>query len=156
MKLTVEDMLRSMNGGELPKPITQTTPPPLLYSVPQEPFMFRSGCSLSIQASAGHYCTPRQNDALNYTTVEIGIRCHTVEQRPPQLDYEFPDDFRPTSEDCVDDYVSVATWVPAHLALAALQWCLHFWGPLEDEGGGTLPPLSFGLDREACRLTLDE
>jgi len=38
----------------------------------REPLVLGNGERISIQASKFHYCTPRENDAEYYTSVEVG------------------------------------------------------------------------------------
>lgn len=38
----------------------------------REELLLGNGERISVQASKFHYCTPRENDAESYTTVEVG------------------------------------------------------------------------------------
>lgn len=40
---------------------------------PRRRAVCKSGLSLSIQASRWHYCSPKQDNASSYTTVEVGF-----------------------------------------------------------------------------------
>lgn len=60
------------------------------------------GTDISVQASSGHYCTPRCDGLANYSAVEVG----------------FPDDiefFHEYAERYDDEYSGVAGWVPLEL-----------------------------------------
>lgn len=43
----------------------------------------RDGYKLSVQASTGHYCLPREDHAAHYTAVEVGYPC-----RPDGSEYK--------------------------------------------------------------------
>ena len=93
----------------------------------REPVTMASGLTVSVQASDGHYCSPRlnQNDLPRcgeYSSVELGF---PSEQLPPVFEkYRDGDD-------------DVFAYVPAHLVLRLIA----------ENGGvmsGELPPMTGG------------
>lgn len=65
--------------------------------------IFMDGFSISIQASEGHYCSPRTNDDVNYTKVELGFP-----NREEELIKEFAEDDSDLTE-------TVYGWVPVKI-----------------------------------------
>ena len=59
-----------------------------------------NGTRMSVQASRSHYCTPRQDGAVEYSAVEIGFPSQRVELLMPYAE----DKSRPTD--------TVYGWVP--------------------------------------------
>lgn len=55
--------------------------------------IFKDGFSISIQASGSHYCTPRTNDDVDYTEVELGF---------PNYEEELIKDFAEDDDDLTD------------------------------------------------------
>lgn len=69
-------------------------------SAPVRPKMYLAdGTTISVQASRGHYCTPREDGLSHYTHVEIGF--------PADLE-----PFKEWAEVWEKDYTGVAGWVP--------------------------------------------
>lgn len=90
----------------------------------REPLTLRDGTRVSVQASRGHYCSPRTNDARAYSAVEVGA------------DKPIPE-FAKWADPC-NDMANVHTyvydWVPAHEVL----------NYIESHGGvrrGEMPPM---------------
>ena len=92
------------------------------------------GFSMSVQASEGHYCSPRNNGAIAYESVEIGFPSAA---EPLLAEYaEEPD--KPTE--------TVYGWVPADIVKAVIA----------KHGGqvsGQLPHLWSTQDRESDNPT---
>ena len=61
----------------------------------------KSGLTMSVQASEGHYCQPRENSAFPYSKVEIGFPDREVSELMPYAE----DSDRPT--DTVYGYVPI-------------------------------------------------
>jgi hypothetical protein len=51
-----------------------------VYQGIRKKFKCADGFEVSIQASDGHYCTPRENDRDFYSHVELGYPSETVEE----------------------------------------------------------------------------
>jgi hypothetical protein len=90
------------------------------------------GFRVSIQASSGHYCSPRVSNAPSYTHVELGF----PSQKPPDYICPFIDWWGGDEPDYIR---SVYAQVPAYLVSRMLD---------EHGGvvGGELPPLSVNGD----------
>ena len=67
------------------------------------------GFRMSVQASSGHYCEPRDDNAPVYTAVEVGF---PSEAEPLLMQYIDGDMSAPTE--------NVYGWVPAHVIHAVI------------------------------------
>lgn len=84
----------------------------------REPLILGDGTRLSVQASRGHYCTPREDDADAYTHVEVAADGPIPEFGQPEPNSGW-----------------LWGWVPASKVLTLLQ----------ERGGarsGEMPPLT--------------
>ncbi len=78
----------------------------------------KSGLSVSIQASEGHYCKPREDSVEVYTAVELGFPSHT----PPEYLLEY-------AETAVNDEPDYENTVYAYVPVALVErW-------IQEEGG---------------------
>ena len=75
-----------------------------MLCVNMTPIYTKSGMSISIQASAGHYSTPREDDAITYTHVELGYPTRV----PPDYILEY-------AETVEEPMESVYAYVPTEL-----------------------------------------
>lgn len=88
----------------------------------REPLTLRDGTRLSVQASGGHYCSPRKDEAEWYSAVEVGA------DKPTHAFAKWADG----SNGAGGTYVYA--WVPAHVVL----------NYIEAHGGvrrGQMPPM---------------
>jgi len=93
-----------------------------MFGISREPVKCADGFRMSVQASGGHYCSPRDDDASAYESVEIGFPSAA---EPLLMEYAESAD-RPTK--------TVYGWVPADVVKAVIA----------KHGGqvsGQLPPL---------------
>lgn len=49
------------------------------FELPRSPIVCNDGFEISVQASAGHYCTPKLDGANWYSSVEVGFPSENVE-----------------------------------------------------------------------------
>jgi hypothetical protein len=73
----------------------------------------QDGFSMSVQASNGHYCRPREDNAEPYLEVEVGYPSEKVEEFWPYIDGD-PDD--PDQ-----DYQTVYGYVPVDIVNAVIE-----------------------------------
>jgi hypothetical protein len=85
------------------------------------------GFSVSIQASAGHYCEPRIDNAKSYTHVELGY----PKQNPPDYIKEYV-------EWCVDSEPPYTNCVYPHVPAELVDRMINEHGGIVD---GECPPL---------------
>lgn len=76
--------------------------------------------SVSVQASAGHYCSPRTDDAPEYTAVEVMLSSGLM---PSVVSPELR-----KYDECFDS-MGIAGWMPAERAKALLMDVARIWGP---------------------------
>ena len=106
----------------------------------------KDGFTMSVQASAYHYCTPRIHDAEGYLEVEIGY----PRQREPLID-EYVEGFG-LWVDKDDDYEftnAVYPYVPAEVVLEVI---MKHGGMI----GGNLPNLNLRRIGEKLLISNDE
>lgn len=92
----------------------------------REPITCKDGFKMSVQASEMHYCSPRENNAEYYTTVEVGFPSEQEET------------LMPYAEEPVSPTETVYGWVPIQVVSAII----------EKHGGiisGECPPLTISV-----------
>lgn len=77
----------------------------------------KDGFSMSVQASSYHYCSPREDNAFNYMSVEVGYPTERVEEL---MEY---------AEDPADPLGTVYGWVPVEV----VNKVINQHGGIDDE-----------------------